>query len=158
VAAASKGWRISEYSGHWRSGGLVPSLVVGTSMGSLVAAAWATGMPIGEMTERGLRVKRRDIFQVAHVDMALKRMQSPAVYRREPLDNLIQSLAGDLTFEDLDRPLLVNTVELNSGAQVLWGLPGLRKVGWQTRYSPPAPCPASSHHARSRVATTWTVR
>jgi NTE family protein len=108
--------------------GLVPSLVVGTSMGSLVAAAWATGMPIGEMTERGLRVKRRDIFQVAHVDMALKRMQSPAVYRREPLDNLIQSLAGDRTFEDLDRPLLVNTVELNSGAQVLWGLPGLRKV------------------------------
>ena len=47
--------------------GLVPSLVVGTSMGSLVAAAWATGMPIGEMTERGLRVKRRDIFQVAPV-------------------------------------------------------------------------------------------
>jgi NTE family protein len=106
--------------------GLSPSLVVGTSMGSLVAAAWATGMSISEMTERGLRVRRRDILQVAHVDMALKRMQSPAVYRREPLDNLIRSLVGDRTFDDLVHPLLVNTVELNSGSQVLWGLPGLR--------------------------------
>jgi NTE family protein len=108
--------------------GLLPSMVVGTSMGSLVAAAWATGMPIAEMVERGLRVKRRDILQVAHVDMALKRMQSPAVYRREPLDALIRSLVGDRTFDDLRHPLLVNTVELNSGSQVLWGLPGLRDV------------------------------
>lgn len=107
---------------------LRPSLVVGSSMGSMVAAAWATGMPLDEMTAIGLRVRRRDIFQVAHVDMALKRMRSPAVYRREPLDHLIHSLVGDRTFDDLERPLLVNTVELNSGMQVLWGLPGLRNA------------------------------
>ena len=34
--------------------GLTPGLVVGSSMGSLIAAAWAAGMPLGEMTERGL--------------------------------------------------------------------------------------------------------
>ena len=127
-------------------------------MGSLVAAAWATGMPIGEMTERGLRVKRRDIFQVAHVDMALKRMQSPAVYRREPLDNLIQSLAGDRTFEDLDRPLLVNTVELNSGAQVLWGLPGLRKVRVADAVFASCALPGILPPREIKAATTWTVR
>jgi NTE family protein len=107
---------------------LTPQLVVGTSMGSLVAAAWATGMPIEEMTRRGLEVKRKDILQVAHVDMALKRMRSPAVYRREPLEALIVSLVGDRTFDQLIRPLIVNTVELNSGTQMLWGLPGLRDV------------------------------
>ena len=106
--------------------GLVPGAVVGSSMGSLVAAAWATGMPLKEMAERGMAVRRRDIFQVAHVDMALKRMRAPAVYRREPLDGLIQGLVGDVTFEKLPRRLLINTVELNSGMQVLWGLPGLR--------------------------------
>jgi NTE family protein len=106
--------------------GLIPGAVVGSSMGSLVAAAWATGMPLKEMAERGMAVRRRDIFQVAHVDMALKRLRSPAVYRREPLDALIQSLVGDITFEKLPRRLLINTVELNSGMQVLWGLPGLR--------------------------------
>jgi NTE family protein len=107
---------------------LEPNLVVGSSMGSLVAAAWASGMPIKEMIERGIGVRRRDIFQVAHVDMALKRMRAPAVYRHEPLDELIQSLIGAVTFEQLPRRLLINTVELNSGMQVLWGLPGLRQV------------------------------
>jgi len=108
--------------------GLTPSLVVGSSMGSLVAAAWASGMPVEEMTRHGLDVRRRDIFQVAHVDMALKRMRSPAVYRREPLDQLIHTLVGDITFDQLSHALLVNTVELNSGMQVLWGLPGLTDV------------------------------
>ena len=107
---------------------LSPQLVVGSSMGSLVAAAWAAGMSIKEMTDRGLAVRRRDIFQVAHVDMAFKRLRSPAVYRREPLDALIHSLVGDLTFDRLKRRLLINTVELNSGMQVLWGLPGLRQA------------------------------
>ena len=107
---------------------LTPGLIVGNSMGSLVAAAWAAGMPLKEMTERALAVRRRDIFQVAHVDMALKRMRTPAVYRREPLDTLIDSLVGSRTFEDLQRPLVINTVELNTGMQTLWGLPGLRSI------------------------------
>jgi len=107
---------------------LVPSLVVGSSMGSLVAAAWASGMTIEKMVERGLGIRRRDVFQVAHVDMALRRMRAPAVYSHEPLDRLIHSLVGDRTFDQLVHPLLVNTVELNSGMQVLWGLPGLRKA------------------------------
>lgn len=108
--------------------GLVPSMVIGSSMGSLVAAAWASGMSIEEMTTRGLAVKRRDIFQVAHVDMALKRMRAPAIYRREPLDQLINELVGDITFNDLHHRLVINTVELNTGTQVFWGLPGLRDI------------------------------
>ncbi|HWA56009.1 MAG TPA: patatin-like phospholipase family protein [Gemmatimonadales bacterium] len=108
--------------------GLMPSAVIGSSMGSLVAAAWATGMSIREMTERGMAVRRRDIFQVAHADMAFKRMRAPAVYRREPLDQLIGSLVGDIAFHQLPRRLLINTVELNSGMQVFWGLPGLREA------------------------------
>lgn len=108
--------------------GLAPSLVIGSSIGSLIAAAWATGMPLEEMATRALRVKRRDIFQVAHVDMALRRMRATAVYRREPLESLITDLVGDRTFDDLVHRLVVNTVDLNSGVQRLWGLPGLRGV------------------------------
>jgi NTE family protein len=85
-------------------------------------------MSLEEMTERGLAVRRRDIFQVAHVDMALKRMRAPAIYRKEPLDALISDLVGSITFDDLKHRLVINTVELNSGMQVLWGLPGLRHV------------------------------
>jgi NTE family protein len=105
--------------------GLEPSVVVGCSMGSLIAGAWAAGMPLEEMEDRALAVRRKDIFRVAHVDMALKRMLSPAVYRREPLDLLIHGLVGDRTFRDLPRRLVVNTADLETGQQVLWGLPGL---------------------------------
>lgn len=108
--------------------GMVPAAVVGSSMGALVGAAWAAGMPIGIMEQQALLVRRRHIFRVAHVDMALKRMLSPAVYRREPLETLIGRLVGHRTFDDLDHPLLVNTVDLHTGQQVLWGLPGRRNV------------------------------
>lgn len=104
---------------------LVPEVIVGCSMGALIAAAWAAGMSLAEMEDRALRVVRTDVFRIAHLDMALKRMLSPAVYRREPLDALIASIVGDATFRELPRRLVVNTVDLNSGQQILWGLPGL---------------------------------
>ncbi len=105
--------------------GLIPEAVVGCSMGSLIAAAWAVGMSVEEMENRALQVGRKDVFRIAHFDMAMKRMLSPAIYRPEPLDELIYSIVGDVTFRDLPRRLVVNTVDLNSGQQVLWGLPGL---------------------------------
>ncbi|HTI57148.1 MAG TPA: patatin-like phospholipase family protein [Verrucomicrobiae bacterium] len=103
-----------------------PALVVGSSMGSMVAGAWAAGMPLDEMEERALAVRRRDVFRVAHVDMAIRRMHAPALYRREPLDALLESVVGNRTFHDLQAPLLVNTVDLLTGQQVTWGLPGRR--------------------------------
>lgn len=108
--------------------GIEPGLVVGTSMGALIGATWASGMPTREMAIRALQVHRRNVFQVAHYDMAFKRMRSPAVYRQEPLDELVTSLVGGVTFDALRRSLLVNTVDLHSGRQVFFGLPGTRST------------------------------
>ncbi len=105
--------------------GLVPSLVVGSSIGSLIGAAWAAGASVQQMARRAREVRRRDVFQVARADVAFRRLLAPAVYRREPLETLVTSLVGGLTFRDLSRRLLVNTADLHSGMQVMWGLPGL---------------------------------
>ncbi|HEX9894478.1 MAG TPA: patatin-like phospholipase family protein [Gemmatimonadales bacterium] len=105
--------------------GLEPSLVVGVSMGAVIGAAWAAGRRVRELEDRALRLTRRDVFRIAHMDMALRRLGSPAVYRREPLDRLISDLVGTLRFKDLPRRLLINTVDINTGHQILWGLPGL---------------------------------
>jgi NTE family protein len=108
--------------------GLEPTLVAGVSIGSLIAASWAAGTPVQELEDRALALVRRDIFRIAHLDMALRRMLSPAVYRHDPLDRILAELIGDVTFRDLRRRLLVTTVDINSGRQILWGLPGLDHV------------------------------
>ena len=48
--------------------------------------------------------------------------------RREPLEELIESVLGDVRFSQLDPPVVVNTVDVNSGMQVFWGLAGLDDV------------------------------
>src|SRR5207253_3448654 len=108
--------------------GLVPAQIVGSSVGALVGAAWSAGRSIAELRDVALSLERKDVFVVAHADMAFKRMRSPALFRREPLEHLIHRLVGDRTFEDLERPLIVNTVDINSAMQVFWGLPGLDEV------------------------------
>lgn len=109
--------------------GWIPAEVVGTSIGALLGAVWATGRyTVPEMEKISLSLRRRDIFQIAHADMAFKRMRAPALYRSDTLAELIQGLVGDVTFRQLKRPLIVNSVDINSGAQMFWGLPGLEDV------------------------------
>jgi NTE family protein len=105
-----------------------PANIVGTSVGSLVGAAWAAGKSIPELRDIAINLKRKDVFQIAHADMAFKRMRSPALFRREPLELLIARLVGDVGFADLALTVIVNTVDINSGMQVLWGLPGLDDI------------------------------
>jgi NTE family protein len=108
--------------------GLVPTRIVGSSVGALVGAAWSVGRSVAELRDIAVNLRRRDVFAVAHADMAFKRMRSPALFRREPLDALLQGLVGDVTFQELQQPLVVNTVDINSGMQVFWGLEGLDEV------------------------------
>jgi NTE family protein len=80
------------------------------------------------MLKRAIGARRKDVFRVAHTDMALRRMNAPAVYRPDPLEALIHSLVADRTFDELPRSLVINTVDIDSGTQVLWGTPGLTHI------------------------------
>src|SRR5213594_2698131 len=84
--------------------GLVPAQIVGSSVGSLVGAAWSAGKSIAELREIAMGLQRKDIFARAHADMAFKRMRAPALFRREPLDTLLHRLVGDVTFQGLRHP------------------------------------------------------
>ena len=108
--------------------GLEPSAVAGNSIGSLVGAAWLSGESATALQERANVLTRKDVFQIAHFDMAFRRMLSPALYRTEPLETLIGSLVGGRRFDELPRPLAVNTADLNSGVQAMWGMPGMDDV------------------------------
>jgi NTE family protein len=107
---------------------LVPQEIIGSSVGALVGAAWCAGLTAKELREVALQVRRDDLFRIAHAEMALLRMRAPAIYQAAPFADFVRGLLGDATFDDLSHPLLVNTVDLNSGTQVFWGAPGLRDI------------------------------
>lgn len=108
--------------------GIRPAVVAGTSIGALVAAAYVRGLDIAEMEARALALTKPDLFRINHVGMVMKRMLSPALYLEQPLQEIVDGLAPEGTFRDLAMPLLVNTVDLEKGTQVVWGLPGLTDV------------------------------
>ena len=108
--------------------GIEPTVVAGTSIGALIAAAYSRGMDISEMTDRARALKRRDLFRLNRMGMLLERQHSPAIYLEDPLRAVVKSVATDKRFDQLKRTLLVNTVDITRGSQVVWGLPGLRDV------------------------------
>jgi NTE family protein len=108
--------------------GIDPVVVAGTSIGALIGAAYARGMPVSEMADRARALKRRDLFRLNRMGMILERQHSPAIYLEEPLRQVVESVVAAKRFDQLKKTLLVNTVDIQRGSQVVWGLPGLRDV------------------------------
>ncbi len=108
--------------------GIVPDVIAGTSIGALIAASYCSGMPVDELEERAAALKRKDLFRVNHFGMLLDRMKSRSIYLEEPLRMLCEGAIPEGDFTTLPRRLFVNTVDLDRGARVVWGLPGLEHV------------------------------
>jgi NTE family protein len=108
--------------------GIRPALLAGTSIGSLIAAAYAGGMPVDEMERRAVALRKQDLFRIDHLHMVTRRLLSPSLYLAGPLDALVRDIVPPTTFRRLQVSLLVNTVDLERGAQLVWGLPGLQDV------------------------------
>jgi NTE family protein len=105
--------------------GIVPDVYAGTSIGAMIAASYLSGTPVDELQSRAEALRKRDLFRLNHFGMLLERMRSPSIYLEEPLRALCAGAMPDVTFAALPKRLLVNTVDLDQGARVVWGLPGL---------------------------------
>jgi NTE family protein len=108
--------------------GIQFSVLAGSSIGSLIAAAYAGGMSVQEMFERATALRKPDLFRLDHVGMLRRGMMAPSLYLGKPLERIIEAIVPAGTFADLSQTLLVNTVDLEAASQVLFGLPGLRDV------------------------------
>lgn len=116
--------------------GIRPTVFAGTSIGSLIAAAYAGGKSVAELEAYALAVRKQDLFRIDHISMVTKRMLAPALYLSRPLERIVQELVPAGTFRQLARRLLVNTVDLERASQVVYGMPGLEDVEvWQAVYA-----------------------
>jgi NTE family protein len=111
-----------------RERGIRPAVVAGSSIGALLGAAAVGGVRPEEMAARAMALQRRDLFRIDHYGMLTERMRAPSLYLAEPLRALVESVVPNVCFDALGLPLLVNTVDVARGTQVVWGLPGMREV------------------------------
>src|SRR5215212_7197666 len=108
--------------------GIVPDIYAGTSIGAMIAAAYLGGASVDHLATRAEGLRKRDLFRLNHFGMILERMRSPSIYLEEPMRELCNASIPEGTFTALPKRLLVNTVDLDEGARVVWGLPGLEDV------------------------------
>src|SRR6185369_11195176 len=80
--------------------GIRPSLVAGTSIGSLLGAAYVGGMTAEELAKRAIAMRRRDLFRLDHLGMIKDRMSAPAIYLEAPLRGLVESVVPRGTFTE----------------------------------------------------------
>ncbi len=83
--------------------------VAGTSVGSVVAVAYAFGLSSDEMYAEASKLKGSDIRTSKLFFMPSK---------TEGIENLVKSLIGDAHFEDLKKPTTVVAVDLITGKEI----------------------------------------
>src|SRR3954470_8126147 len=111
--------------------GIRPTLVAGTSIGSLLGAAYVGGGLPGDLARSAVAMRRRDLFRLDHLGMIKDRWNVPSIYLEAPLRGLVESVVPRGTFADLSTPLFVNTVDLERATQMIYGTPGLQDVNIQ---------------------------
>lgn len=85
--------------------------VAGTSAGSLVGGAWATGMPLDQIEDLGRKMRWRDVGRAT-----ISRL---GVQSNERLEQYLRDRLPLTRFEDLPVPFAAVATELKSGAAVV---------------------------------------
>src|SRR5437868_1017790 len=109
--------------GAWRAlteAGLTPSQLVGTSMGAVIAAAYASGATYHEVVIAARSLSQRDVARVDPLALVkgafASHLLKPAGLRRA-----IERLVPATRFEQLRIPLTITATDLDSGELVLFG-------------------------------------
>jgi NTE family protein len=114
------------HAGAWRAlleAGLRPSHIVGTSMGGVIAAAFAAGSSYDTLVTTALSLGRKNFAALDAWSLA-KGVFAGNIFKAEPLKRSIARLVPAARFADMTIPLTIITTDLDSGEMVLFGALG----------------------------------
>jgi len=115
--ACAGAWRAIAEAGH------EVIHLVGTSLGAVVAAAFAAGVTPDWLASQIAAVSRKDIARVSPFNLA-RGVFAPSLLKAQPLKDTIARLVPATRFADLKIPLTVTATDLDSGELVLFGALG----------------------------------
>lgn len=99
---------------------LVPSHIVATSMGSVIGAALASGMPFDQVRQRAMGLRRKDIAPF-DAKLLVLGLFARSLFPATALRRAIARIVPKARFEDLRIPLTVTAVDVDSGELLLLG-------------------------------------
>jgi NTE family protein len=106
--------------------GIRPSRFVATSMGAVVAACFAAGLDYATLLKRLLLIRRHHVASASPSLLLGPFVRS--LFRARPLRETIAALVPARSFSELDLPLTVTAVDVESGALELFGSGGVMDV------------------------------
>lgn len=106
--------------------GVRPAGIVGTSIGSLIAACAASGMSPAEMRERALTIDRRAIRRLNRGAVWINGIREVSVFRGDTLRDYFEDVLPEGGWSALRIPVLINAVDLGDGSTHWFG-PGARE-------------------------------
>jgi NTE family protein len=95
--------------------------IVGTSIGALIGARWASGASIEELESDAMNVTEQTVLKRNIKAYVLGGVAQMALYDGEHYRDLIQRLIAPATFASLLRPLRVNALSLRNGDERWFG-------------------------------------
>jgi len=108
--------------------GFVPDEYVGTSVGSYIAALAAGGLPVPEMEQIALSIRQEDILDFNWWGLLTRRGRSSSLYRGKAVHDFFRRTLPFDRFDQLIKPLFITSVDLDSGREVVWGMPGFTEI------------------------------
>ena len=106
---------------------LVPSHIIATSMGAVVGAALAAGMPFDQIRRRAMGIRRKDVAPFDPLVLVMG-LFARSLFPAAALRRAIARLVPKTHFEYLKIPLTVSATDLDSGELLLLGGPERRDI------------------------------
>ncbi len=119
------------HAGAWRAiveAGVEVAEVIGTSIGSLVAASIAGGATPDMLEDRARALTRSDIVDINRWALLPMGIRQKSIFRGDALRDYIRRVLPVGDWAELTLPLAVNAVDLESGRAVWFGEGGRRDV------------------------------
>jgi NTE family protein len=117
--------------GAWkalREAGIEVAEIVGTSIGSLVGATIAGGAGVELLERLALGLRKRDIVDVNRWSLLPNGLRQKSVFRGDALRTYIERVLPRHAWSDLEIPLSVNAVDLETGHTIWFGAGGRTDV------------------------------
>ncbi len=102
---------------------LVPGHIVGTSMGAVFSALFASGLDARDALERVAMIGEKDVVR-AEPFAFLKGLWAKALLQPDPFRRSLERMLGTRRFQDLKIPLTVTATALDTGELTLFGAGG----------------------------------